>query len=126
MPYSLIYPRNVTPSDPDITLETLNYWAFHKALSDMGLEHVRLQSLRRETGRSPTVLRRRLSQLPAIRTPNWADDKTIAAQMVPFLFAGAWKAGNAADEAMLEALAGDIGFEELERRLNDQIGRAHV
>jgi len=119
MPSFIIYPRNATTSDPDITLETLNYEAFDKALSDMGLEHERIQSLSRETGRSPTVLRRRLSQLPAIRTPNWADDKTIAAQIVPFLFAGAWKAGNAADEAMLEALAGDIGFEELERRLND-------
>src|SRR3546814_17575928 len=117
MPSFIIYPRNATTSDPDITLETLNYEAFDKALSDMGLEHERIQSLSRETGRSPTVLRRRLSPLPAIRTPNWADDKTIAAQIVPFLFAGAWKAGNAATEAMLEALQGDNGFEELKRRL---------
>lgn len=119
MPSFIIYPRNATTSDPDITLETLNYEAFNKALSDMGLPHERIQSLSRETGRSPTVLRRRLSQLPAIRTPDWAENKTIAAQIVPFLFAGAWNAGNAADEAMLDALAGDIGFEELERRLNN-------
>src|SRR3546814_7541073 len=119
MPSFIIYPRNATTSDPDITLETLNYEAFDKALSDMGLEHERIQSLSRETGRSPTVLRRRLPQLPAIRTPNWADDKPLAAPLVPFLFDGAWTAGNAAAEAMHEELAGDIGFEELERRLND-------
>lgn len=119
MPSFIIHPRNATTSDPDITLETLNYEAFDKALSDMGIDHERVQSLSRETGRSPTVLRRRLSQLPAIRTPDWAEDKTIAAQIVPFLFAGAWKAGNAADEAMLDALAGDVGFGELERRLNE-------
>ncbi|WP_337180303.1 hypothetical protein [Sphingopyxis granuli] len=119
MPSFIIYPRNATTTDPDITLETLNYEAFDKALSDMGLEHERIQSLSRETGRSPTVLRRRLSQLSAIRKPDWAEDKAIASQIVPFLFAGAWKAGNSADEAMLDALAAYIGFGELERRLND-------
>lgn len=119
MPSFIIYPRNATTTDPDITLETLNYEAFDKALIDMGLEHERIQNLSRETGRSPTVLRRRLSQLSAIRTPDWAEDKAVAAQIVPFLFAGAWKADNSADQAMLDALAGDIGFEKLERRLND-------
>ncbi|WDA41431.1 HigA family addiction module antitoxin [Erythrobacter sp. BLCC-B19] len=119
MPSFIVYPRNATTSDPDITLETLNYEAFEKALGDMGIGHERVQTLSRETGRSLTVLRRRLSQLPAIRKPDWAEDKKIAAQIAPFLLAGAWKADNKADQAMLEALSDDIDFDELERRLND-------
>ncbi len=119
MPSFIVYPRNATASDPDIALETLNYEAFEKALTDMGIGHERAQTLSRETGRSPTVLRRRLSQLPAIRKPDWAEDKKIAAQIVPFLLAGAWKADNSADQAMVEALSDDVDFDELERRLND-------
>ena len=119
MPSFIVYPRNATASDPNIVLETLNYEAFDKALVDMGLDHERIQTLSRETGRSPTVLRRRLSQLPAIRMPDWAEDKKIAAQIVPFLLAGAWNADNKADQAMIDTLSGDVGFQELERRLND-------
>lgn len=117
MPSFIIYPRNATASDPDIVLETLNHEAFAKALTEMGLEHERIDQLGRETGRSPTVLRRRLSKLAAIQTPDWASDKTVAQMLVPFLFAGTWRADNKADQAMLEVLAGDVQFEELERRI---------
>ena len=117
MPSFIIYPRNASSSEPEIALETLSYEAFDEALRATGVDDDRIKQLSRESARSPTVLRRRLSALPAIRTPDWASDKELAAALIPFLFAGAWKAGSKADEAMLEALAGDVPFDELERRL---------
>jgi addiction module HigA family antidote len=117
MPSFIIYPRNAANAEPDIVLETLNWETFNKALVAMGLEKDRIDQLARESGRSPTVLRRRLSRLAAIRTPDWASDQVTAAGLIPFVLAGAWKADNKTDQAMLEILAGDIPFEELERRI---------
>jgi hypothetical protein len=71
MPSFIVYPRNATNAEPDIVLETLNWETFNKALIAMGLDKDRVDQLARESGRSPTVLRRRLSRLPAIRTPDW-------------------------------------------------------
>lgn len=117
MPSLIIYPRNATASKPNIALETLNFEAWERSLKSMDLKHEQIVQLSRETGRSPTVLRRRLSRLSAIQTPDWASDKKLATMLIPFLFAGAWKADNKADKAMLEALAGDVPFDELERRI---------
>lgn len=119
MPSFIVYPRNATASDPDIALETLNFEGFQKALDQMGLGHDRIQQLNRETGRSPTVIRRRLSRFDAIRTPDWSSNRSLATMLVPFLLAGTWKADNSADRAMLEALAGDVDFDELERRMSE-------
>ena len=117
MPSFIIYPRNALAEEPDIDLETLNWETFDAALQAMGLDRDRVDKLSRESGRSPTVLRRRLSKLPAINRPDWASDTSLATSLTPFLFGGTWKADNKADQAMLELLAGDVPFAELERRL---------
>lgn len=117
MPSFIIYPRNAAIAEPNIVLETLNWQTFNNALETMGLGKDRIDQLSRESGRSPTVLRRRLSKLPAIRTPDWASEQSIASHLIPFVLAGAWNAENQTDRAMLEILAGDVNFDELERRL---------
>lgn len=117
MPSFIIYPRNALADAPDIELETLNWQSFEAAMQDMGVEHDRIDKLSRESGRSPTVLRRRLSKLPAVNRPAWSADNQLANSLIPFLFAGAWKADNKTDQAMMELLAGDVQFGELERRL---------
>lgn len=117
MPSFILYPRNALADDADIALETLNWQSFNTALQAMGIEGDRVDQLARESGRSPTVLRRRLSKLPAISTPDWACDTNLARSLIPFLFGGVWKADNKTDQATLELLAGDIPFDELERRL---------
>ena len=58
----------------------------------------------KSSGRSLTVLRRRLSTVPAIQTPEWAADDKTAASLVPFLFVGAWNADNEADKRALSQL----------------------
>jgi addiction module HigA family antidote len=110
----VIYPRNATNADADITLEQLGYDAFDKALTAMGCKRDDISRLAQESGRSLTVLRRRMAKLEAIRTPGWASDAKVAASMTPFIFAGSWKAHNEADKTVLSLLAGDVAYDELE------------
>jgi addiction module HigA family antidote len=119
MPSFIIYPRNAVAEDPDIELETLNREAFENALREMNIDDDRIDLLGRESGRSPTVLRRRLSNLHAIRTPDWATEGRLGVSLIPFLFAGAWWSDNPADKAMLEVLSGDVQFADLERRVTE-------
>jgi len=62
---------NGVETDTDITLDLLDDKTFREALIDMGLEDESAR-LARESGQSPTILRRRLSQIPAIKQPPWA------------------------------------------------------
>lgn len=86
----------------DITLDLLNYDAFEKALTAMGIDKDRVNQLARESCCSPTILRRRLSQNSAIRTPVWAGDNTL----VPLALIGAWHAEAEADRKIVASLAG--------------------
>lgn len=113
----VVYPRNAVTGEADISLGPVDYDTFDKALTQMGKSRDDVSRLGRESGRSLTVLRRRLASVPAIRTPAWATDHQIAASLVPFLFAGAWESTNQSDQACLELLAGGEGYEGLEREL---------
>lgn len=111
----VIYPRNAVSTKPDIVLEPANYEAFNKALEEMGRSRDEIAQLASDSGRSLTVLRRRLSIVPAVQRPEWAADHNTAAKLVPFLFVGAWSSLNEADKAGLARLAGDITYENLEK-----------
>lgn len=111
----VIYPRNATTINPDIVLEPANYETFNKALEEMGKNRDDISKLTNASGRSLTVLRRRLSTLPAVQTPEWAADRQTAASLVPFLFVGAWNSQNEADRIGLSLLAGDRSYDDLEK-----------
>lgn len=115
----VVYPRNATNAEPHILLEPLNYETFRSALEGMGYSRDEIDRLDHESGRSLTVLRRRLSKFPAIRTPEWAADKEAAASLVPFMFAGAWVSSNQCDQAILSFLANDKPYADLEKRLQE-------
>ena len=110
----IVYPRNAANIAPDITLETLNYESFSGALKAMGCDGDKIDSLARESGKSLTVLRRRLSNIAAVQTPDWASDRLVAKSLIPFLFAGAWEIKNNADEAIMELLSDQWSYKELE------------
>lgn len=112
----VVYPRNAANVEPDIFLEPLNYEAFNKALAEMGKDRDETNRLAEESGRSVTVLRRRLAQ-GALRTPQWADGGDTAVRLVPFLFVGAWQNTNDADRFALSLLANDRPYDELEKEL---------
>lgn len=113
-----VYPRNATNEEPHIVLEPLRFEAFSKALEVMGKSRDDIEILSNASGCSLTVLRRQLSTIPAIRRPAWAEDKSLATGLVPFMLAGAWNDQNKADQNILSTLA-DAPYEILERYLLD-------
>lgn len=120
----VVYPRNATNTEPHIVLEPVSYETFRTALEAMDYDRDDISRLGNASGRSLTVLRRQLSNVEAVRTPEWAADHKTAASLVPFLFVGAWNSNNETDRTALSLLAGH-SYQELEKecqrlaRLND-------
>lgn len=121
----VIYPRNVAITTPDVVLEPASYQTFNSALEGMGKSRDEITMLAKASGRSLTVLRRRLSSVQAVQLPEWAADFRTATKLVPFLFVGAWDSRSEADKIGLSLLAGDRPYGELEKdcqslaKLND-------
>jgi addiction module HigA family antidote len=111
----VVYPRNAANADPNVVLEPLNYDAFSSSLESMGYGRDDITKYSNESGRSLTVLRRRLANVPAVRTPEWAANHTTAVKLVPFLFVGTWSSTNIADQTALTLLANADSYEELEK-----------
>ncbi len=118
IPAILIRPlNNNVEVKPDITLELPSDQAFREALAGLTLgPAIDLASLARESGGSPTVLRRRLAKLEAHRRPIWGRDVNQARALVPMLLVGAWHAQSVADRDIL-ALLGNCKYEDIEDRI---------
>ncbi|MYD87225.1 MAG: addiction module antitoxin, partial [Acidobacteria bacterium] len=114
----VVRPRNAVDREPDVAVELLGHAAFEEALADMGIERDRFDRLASESGRSPTVLRRRLSRVPAVGTPPWVGDREVARSLIPMVLVGAWHTGSKADCEVLAALAGH-DYEEVEKSVAD-------
>ena len=110
----IVRPRNAVDSKPDIALDLLNHDAFEKALATMGVEGDSADLLARESGRSPTILRRRLSKIDAIGKPQWSEDVEIARSLIPMTLIGAWHAESNADCEVVATLA-DRPYQEIEK-----------
>ena len=108
----IVHPRNAIDSEPDIALDLLNHDAFEKALAEMGIEDDEAERLARESGRSPTILRRRLSP-EAIRTPPWSQDAETAKSLIPITLIGAWHAKSKDDHEAVSTLS-DRPYQETE------------
>jgi addiction module HigA family antidote len=115
----VVYPRNAANIQPDIVLEPLSSSAFWASLEEMRLGRDEIARYSNESGRSLTVLRRRLAKVPAIRTPAWAGDRAAARSLIPYLFIGAWDRTNEADQAVLSLLSDGVGYDALEQRCQD-------
>jgi plasmid maintenance system antidote protein VapI len=112
----VVYPRNAANTSPHVVLEPLNYEAFRSSLQEMGYERDDdVARYSNESGRSLTVLRRRLASVPAIRTPEWAADHRTVTSLIPFVFIGAWSSTNASDQTVLARLADIDSYEKLEK-----------
>lgn len=85
----------------------------------MGYDRDDIAKYGNASGRSLTVLRRQLSTVEAVRTPEWAADSKIASSLVPLMLVGTWNADNESDQLVLSLLAGDVPYEELERRIQE-------
>jgi addiction module HigA family antidote len=114
-----IVPRTMVQSEADIVLDTLSGEAFRKGLEMMGLGGDAIERLQDESGRSLTVLRRRLARDQAIKSPAWSADKSLARSVFPFTLAGAWKNDNEVDRIVLCHLMGEDRYPEVEREFGD-------
>lgn len=101
----VVRPRNAVGSEPNIALDLLRHEAFEKALAKMGIKGDNIDRLAAESGYSPTILRRRLSRIAAVRVPRWAQDHDVARSLIPMAMIGAWHARSTADREILSVLA---------------------
>lgn len=101
----VVRPRNAVGSEPNIALDLLRHEAFEKALASMGITGDDVDRLAAESGYSPTILRRRLSRIAAVRVPRWAQNHDAARSLIPMAMIGAWHAKSAADCEILSVLA---------------------
>lgn len=106
-------PRNAVDREVDIALDLLGHETFEKALTAMGIDKGEVDRLARESGRSPTILRRRLSKNAAIRTPTWASNDETAKALVPMALIGAWHAETQADREIVSYVV-DQKYEAIE------------
>jgi addiction module HigA family antidote len=106
-------PRNPVDTEADVVLDLLSYDTFEKALTAMGIEKDDVDRLARESGRSPTILRRRLSPNPAIRSPAWAANDNTAKTLLPMALIGVWHAESEADRDIVSYVA-DRKYETIE------------
>lgn len=88
------------------TIEPLTWEAFHSVAIEMAVSQDDEARLEMECGRRIAILRRRLSQVPAIRAPSWAGDPTVARPLVGLALIGGWVWSNAGDREILTALTG--------------------
>lgn len=108
--------RNTVRDGANIALDLLGHESFRNALREAGLKDTRINQLARESARSPTILRRRLAQVEAVKDPPWAMDNSVARELIPIIFSGAWDVGTEADKEILSCLAGKP-YEDMERTI---------
>ena len=100
----IVRPGNDVDRKPDIRLGLSGWREFSDALEEMGLSRDDIDRLARESGRSPAVLRRRLSKIPGVRTPPWAKDASVARKLLPAALVGPWRSDSAADREIVRSL----------------------
>jgi addiction module HigA family antidote len=115
VPSVIVQPKNISSLNPDFRLGTLSYDAFSTALAEMGFERDQIDRLSHESGRSVSVLRRRLSRTDAIRTPSWSTDSRFARLLVPVCLAGSWDSRSQSDQEVLQLIGSKDSYDEIEQ-----------
>lgn len=101
--------------DSDIVLKRLPHEEFIEALRKSGIPENRAEALARHTGRSLSVLRRRLAIAAAVGIPQWAKPEN-SLSLIPALLATSWDESNESDKEALSGLANQP-YEEFARML---------
>jgi hypothetical protein len=88
-----------------LRLERMDRAELEKVLTEAGLSEQVAYSLAQQSGGSFTVLKRRFSSVPIIKSPNWGEAEE-AFELVPLLLAGAWRDNFPADQAIISKITG--------------------
>ena len=114
-----VRPRNLVDSTPAISLSPLSREAFSAALSSMGIAEDSVDRLGRESARSLTILRRRLSNLDVIKVPSWARDDDISKKLVPIALIGGWHRASFSDREVLKVMAEEDDYKSVESTVDN-------
>ena len=113
--------RNAVEPNASIELTLLRDEDFRRALEAMGIHESSVERLARESGHSPTILRRRLSKNSAIRKPEWASNDDTAAALVAISLVGAWHSDVQADQEIISRI-GNRPYEQVEHEVRLMLG----
>ena len=97
--------KNLKGMEPDIIVDLPSYESFRDALTEMGFDDAQREILSSQSGKSPTILRRQLADIPSFKKPAWAISNERIQMMVPLVLAGTWKSNQEADKEILKFLA---------------------
>lgn len=103
-------------TDPDITLSIVGLETFRTSLKEMGYDDEEIRVLAADSGRSPTILRRRLSSLDGVRSPKWINDIGDTSFIISAALAGAWDTRNGHDKEVVAAIC-DESYAALEKTI---------
>lgn len=118
-PHIVIQTRGQVTNETSLIIEPLSSRGFRSALESLGHEHDEIDRLERESGRSPTILRRRLSKLPGVRMPTWSGDEQSSA-LIAISLAGVWHSQNDNDKSLLSLLS-ELDYADVERELTNLV-----
>ncbi len=110
----IVRPGNDAARRPDVRLELQGWQEFSDALETMGLSRDDIDRFARESGRSPAVLRRRLSEIPGVQLPAWAKEAPVARKLMPAALVGVWRNDSPADREIVGRLAGAADDSDVE------------
>lgn len=117
----IVRSKNMPTRNVDINLGHIHigYEPFHIAFKNQGLENHEIDQLSRKSARSLTILRRQLTENPAIQNPAWSEDKQLAKSLIPFILIGVWDSENKSDRNILQKLTKNENYDEIEDKILD-------
>lgn len=101
----IISEKNIKGVEPDICIDLPNFESFKEALDDMGFDEAQINVYASQSGHSPTILRRQLAKVPALRKPEWATSPERLRTIIPLVLAGSWNTSKEADKEIISCLA---------------------
>jgi len=105
--------------EASITLDMPSYNAFKSSLKEMGMDDDAVNRHIKNSGSSPTILRRRLSNVPAEQYPECFKDENVIRNLIPITLAGSWDKDREADKEIIRELFGADKNEVVERAITD-------
>jgi hypothetical protein len=92
-------------TDPEVSVKPLTWEGYFRTVDALGLTRKQATALDQEAGRRITIIRRRLSQIPQVRRPQWADLPDLTPTLAGLAMAGGWYWETAGDREVLSAIA---------------------
>lgn len=112
-PSIFITAKGMSVSNVDVTLDVTSRKTFYSAMREAGFKLDDIERLQRESGRSITVLRRRLSTSEIIKHPIWSRDD--ANKLIPICFAGMWEIDLESDKEVLRMIGQQDKYSQIEK-----------